>query len=417
MGVYSNYDRQRIIQEAYYGKDKLLKQAEKILGLFRRKYMKNKYFNMCNTDPLLYEFEDILAEKFGFKTVQLDIVPAMTANAYTYPAGYTYYGSKMSCDIKKTKDGFKYVGENTPTLYMAIYSYLIFSKEYTDGEIMAILLHEIGHNFSHRVSKVVNLNDALVGALCVYNFILGLMWGNPRMISNNIGIFNAFKDERKKFRDKYLCNKVAAMGYNSVRFLMNLPLSIIQNIVYFICALRIDVFIKYLVQDIVTGLYKIIPRYIDERLADEFPAIYGYGPESAMADRKMGMNASPLESAIHKVPIVSIFYDMMRIPTNIIISLSDEHPLPGSRAKNEINYLKKELEKCNKPRLKKMLMEDIKRYEKEMEDIEKNCTNFLSTTMMTDVYFTITNKLKKGEDPRAYLASAERDSNNWDKMD
>lgn len=414
MGTFSDYGKESVINEAYFGKSKDLKDAERILGIFRKKYFKHKYVNSCNSDPLLYQFEDIIADFFGFSSFFLDIKPDAVANAATYPCGWLISGK--TAKIKKTKDGFKYDG--TPSLYILIYSYLLFNPNYTDGEIMSIILHEIGHNFSERKSRIVYAQNVVRFVQCLWC----LMWDIisldiKNLILHDMPITDLGREALKDIRNYINKNKFMSVAYSGLKFVASLPLSILYN---FILIINPFVSVGRIFDNLAHTLMKnhvfIISGFCDERIADNFATIYGYGPDAMSAELKLGKYASPSVQAIESVPLLGWIYDIFEIPTTYILSLGDEHPESVSRAKAQYNYLLNEIDKCNKPRLKKELEEEIKECEKILDQLDKDSKKLLSGTLIRDNYNKVAMKLKKGDDPREYLANYERDSRAWDKL-
>lgn len=416
MGTFSDYGKESVINEAYFGKSKDLKDAERILGIYRRKYFSHKYVNSCNADPLLYEFEDMLAEIFGFKSVCIDVSPSMQANAYTYKVSCMLVGKTTK--IKKDKNGFRYDG--TPTLYIQIYSYLIFNDKFTDGEIMAILLHEVGHNFSARRSMILNVESYAVLASVLFNLILDIV--SLRLLKFCKDLFNTTSTGReiaKAIRDYIHSNDAFSYVYSLVKFLIKAPRDILDNIFGLFPSSSIlnpdkllDKFIKRLSKKHVF----VVSGFIDERIADNFATIYGYGPETMSVQTKVGKMPMPSVEMIHNIPLLGWIYDIYSIPVRYVLLLADEHPNDMSRVKAQYNYLLAEMDKCNKPKLKKELELEIRRCEEVLDKIDADSKNILSGSVVQDMYNKVALKLRKGDDIREYLANYERDSKAWDKL-
>lgn len=405
MGTYSNYNQP--INEAYYGKVKPLRDAERILGVFRKKYFGlTKHVNSANSDPLLYEFCDILCKQFGFKRFIMTINSSIIANAGTYVGGW------ITCDqakIIKTNDGFKYDG--TVNMLMIIYTQLIFNEEITDGEIMAIILHEIGHNFSQRTNNIVNVGKAaetleLIGIYLYYISTgrLGMVFEYLLLTTNEgKGIMGEL------YKALYKDNKACAALISAFQFIINLPISIYQSVMDLVPYININA----LLNSIIKKNYKLITGFADERAADNFATIYGYGPELATALTKLENSATPIRQTIHKLPVFGWVFDMMKIPKSIVWSMVDEHPTTASRAKAQYNYLLKELDKQS-PALRKAVQEDIDKMIAEQEERKKNIFNLTRGDNVSNAYNYATNKiLPRGDDPREYLT---RKNKNWNNI-
>lgn len=405
MGTYSNYNQP--INEAYYGKVKPLRDAERILGIFRKKYFGlTKHVNSANSDPLLYEFCEILRKQFGFKRLIITINSSILANAGTYGGGW------ITCEkakIIKTKNGFKYDG--TVNMLMLIYTQLIFNEEITDEEIMAVILHEIGHNFSQKTSNIVNVGKAAqtleliaIYLYCIANGWLDVVFQCLLLTTNEgKGIMGDL------YRILYKDNKACAILISALQFIINLPMGLYQTVMDLVPYINIDA----LINNALGMNYLLITGFVDERAADNFATIYGYGPELATALVKLENSATPIRKVVHKMPVLGWVFDMMKIPENIVWSMVDEHPTTPSRAKAQYNYLLKELDKQS-PALRKAVQEDIDKMIADQEERKKNIFNLTRGDNVSNAYNYATNKiLPRGDDPREYLT---RKNKNWNNI-
>ena len=234
MAVYSisnmnNYTtKNQVVQEAYFGKTPELQEAENILGRWRSKYMgtENMYITTAQADSLYYDFCNKMADIFGFDEYLLILKGAAMANSATPPIGYLFTG--QSAKVTKTKDGYKYDG--SPIMVQYIFPYMIFDPNYSDGEIMAICLHEIGHNFSHKASTIVNLKDILLIPIVILQLLLGLLLNPIGGLVQMMTFTNAGRKIYKSIIDDMEGNETVALVVSLVKFLSALPDTIVEKI-------------------------------------------------------------------------------------------------------------------------------------------------------------------------------------------
>lgn len=88
-------------------------------------------------------------------------------NAWTHPIDF-YLDTSMNMQnlVVTSSKGYRFKPEAKVSTDIAITSKLLFDPNFTDGEILAILLHEIGHNFE----SVMNQNLCTFSQL--YSFLI-----------------------------------------------------------------------------------------------------------------------------------------------------------------------------------------------------------------------------------------------------
>ena len=146
MGI---YNAPNLIQEVYFGKTNGINELQKQFSKFRGKFINStfKFSTKINIDPDLLKFNRMIENEFGFKTFSLYIINNIYYNAYTIPIGLTP-GKSMTA----SETGFKFKG-NRYTTMVCMSTGILLDKKFTDEELFAILLHEIGHNFSQNIDK------------------------------------------------------------------------------------------------------------------------------------------------------------------------------------------------------------------------------------------------------------------------
>ena len=268
-----------VLNEMYFGKPFQLVAIEDLFDKFKAAYSKSdpmksgSTFRMMIKDPILKKIGKHLSDCFGFKEVCITIARDPTLNAYTISFISDHKGNsydirenpftpkQISGAVTVTNAGFKFNQKKFATnLLVCLNLGILFRTEINTQELMGILLHEIGHNFS----KVV--------------------------ISAN----------------------------------------------------------------------KVSDR-VNEKFADQFAAMYGYGPDIASAFSKMTVNYGPIEKAFKDVPVVNILVGLSNIWDNAVMrtSVQNEHPAMRSRMEAQIRQLEQDLK--DTPELTPEMRADIKK--------------------------------------------------------
>ena len=154
-----------ILNEVYFGKVIALQQLEDTLDQLRNKYSSHwredmpRLYRVMNRDPLVQEkIPKYIREQFGFGEVIVTITNSTDLNASTLGImadknGVGYLDDMKPIQLKDviviTSEGIRYDNKKIkPTILILISMGLLFSERISTQELMAALLHEIGHNFS-----------------------------------------------------------------------------------------------------------------------------------------------------------------------------------------------------------------------------------------------------------------------------
>lgn len=379
-----------VLNEVYFG-DSILQKAQSLLTKFRSKYIGKPYTRNVNLDPDLGNFNRELEKIFGFYRVSLTIDPIPAYNAGTYPLGIrANVSEKQAGDftqkVRYTKDrnGFKY-SKDTKFVAIIIMFYGVFSDErITDREIMALLLHEVGHNFSRSFIEgggVYGLMDRVfISIRGIYGKLYEIL-GNQRLgagFNNDVAIRYAdMQREMQKSEPEINAgfDKIDKLIYKENSIMMNISYLLLPVVTVIKGAL---IYINPLFNGAITVL-RAIGGYLskhkfgykDEKFSDMFASMYGYGKELSDVFLKMEeyrMGISSLQK-IGSSTISGILFDFMSMPTEILSSLSDPHPAALARIKSQMKYLQKELENADlDPLMKKELKEQYNHLVDSVED-------------------------------------------------
>lgn len=99
-------------------------------------------------------FNRLIEKAFKLEAFNLIVQISDSYNAYTVPIGVVIDAPNANNLKVDSKSGFNYNYCKDSSLIVFIYSTLLFDMQFTDGEIMGIIMHEIGHNFQHAISPV-----------------------------------------------------------------------------------------------------------------------------------------------------------------------------------------------------------------------------------------------------------------------
>lgn len=153
--------------ESYVGKSSTLLQAEEVLGELMES-MKNDPVADYTNDPRSLELSNLLKKQFGFKKVHL-----LWHRTAEMQSGHIYtslISSKIFTEGNKllrlnNKRGY-FDQEGVHTCVINLSSTLSSHTMVTPSEYLAIIVHEIGHNFDYSIymmiSVVLNMLTAIV---------------------------------------------------------------------------------------------------------------------------------------------------------------------------------------------------------------------------------------------------------------
>lgn len=397
------------LKEAFVGKTHELLLAEQYIAQLREKYMvkNNGYYELAkslgniNMDPLLRKIEGCLEKEFGFTNVYIMVaLTAVEAQCITFPVHYNVAKYKEISDAFKNKNtGIKFDPKDDLAFIACITSSLLFSPALSSAEILAVLLHEIGHNF-----EVPLLNNTFIPS-CFK--VYGDMFIRNIMASENMSdlvkglattmIFglssNAMAEGGKKNTNKglhyvidglflakdLLFNVLGRLGTGVVDFIWR---DIIGLDPVFLKSWSLTRAINVTVQRLCTLFKKqplkftyIISDKISEKIADRFAAYYGYGTELSTALIKLTesrgtsyskyMGGIDLHSAAREIPVLGHYIGFCNFMTTEIFGImTDPHPTSMERGKDMLMTLKKDLNRSDiSPKMRKQLAAEVAKME------------------------------------------------------
>ena len=227
---------QYILNEMYFGKLPGLVKIEDYFIKLQQKYKKSNMMQNLSAyreiikDPILLKISYELMDLFGFKEVTVTIVRDDSFNAYTIPfvaddRGNSYNLEDEKIPFKKlqgaiivTNSGFKFDKKKFPVnLLVAINLGILFPNKndrlvFTIPELIAVLLHEVGHNFSLAtlgtgMNKAIKSNEVFADSFAA-------MYGYGKEFStafNKLGV--RYSDFDKSIKDTPILNIVVGLKH------------------------------------------------------------------------------------------------------------------------------------------------------------------------------------------------------------
>ena len=389
MGIFYN----NIINEVYIGETKELKEVQHNLSQFRRNIIDNNYNNMkkIKKDPWYKKFVKSVKSTFGYKTFEFEVKMSSSENAYCYSLSNQIKKNKNKYSeyVSTSKDGFKF--KNKFSCKLVITEGLITNEFYSDREIMAIILHEIGHSFYEaldgkaidmiEIRETVYLVNSILQEILSFISMIGMFKGISQLAN---GANSIYKSIKTKVKETSGVNKM-------IQNLINMGVDILK-----IALLVSGGYIPTVIMNIISKLNPIslvntIFGYKDEKSADSFATMYGYGADLSSALQKLELSKDRGEVITNKV------VDIMLLPCIILSLALDEHPDCITRAKNQLDYLEKEYDDIDDKETKAEIKGQINSIKKELDKTGKILDNFKNKDIdkMRYMYCLIISKLYK----------------------
>lgn len=368
------------IDEAYFGKTKEILDIEYAIRDIRNKFkFKKDGYTEENLkkvlDSKLYEkFTTAIKKAFGFKEVYGGFDTDQYMNCYTYPIREEKYGLMQDRFEVKGKS-IKFKPELKAVTMIVATAPLFFTDKLTNAELTAIFLHEIGHSFKQAVIPVETCLDVLRDSLgsVIFNFLSATkhtmkeLEKNPFDAITNLGaIIKASPEAKERTRKRWpsLFEKVLR-GFKN------------------------------------TSSGSV---YIDEKFADQFAAMFGYGVELNSALVKIDYDRKDIKGA----PVLNFLNTFAGLIDLSLDLMLDCHPFIGARLKSTVNVLQREIDKnstlpdSEKKRLKKQI-DSINLLALQYQNLDKS-SNY---SMAKKMYFQfIYNNLKDGDVFSKFLVGA-----------
>ena len=139
-----------ILNEVYVGRLPEINQMVTDIHNIREEYRAKGNISVLKSTKI---FEKHVEDMWGFKAFLFDIYISSIPNAYTMCAGLC-----IDCDtgsvVEYTNKGYRFCKDSNISATTKLATCLLADTVFTDEEITAIILHEIGHSFVERAEKM-----------------------------------------------------------------------------------------------------------------------------------------------------------------------------------------------------------------------------------------------------------------------
>jgi hypothetical protein len=397
------------LKEAFVGKTHELLLAEQYIAQLREKYMvkDNGYYELAkslgniNMDPLLRKIEECLEKEFGFTNVYIMVsLTVAEAQCITFPVHYNVAKYKEISEAFKNKNtGIKFDPKDDLAVIVCITSSMLFFPAFSHAEVLAVLLHEIGHNF-----EVPLLNNTFIpSCFKVYGDVfIRYITVSENMVDTITGIVvtmlfglssNYMVEVSKKNTNKgihyvidgvflakdLIFNVLGKLSTGMVDFIWR---DIIGLNPVFLQSWSLTQAINITIQRLCKLFKKeplkltyILSNKISEKTADRFAAYYGYGTELSTALMKLTdtngskyskyMGGIDLQSAAREIPVLGHYIGFCNFMTTEVFGImTDPHPTSMERGKDMLMTLKKDLKRSDiSPKMRKQLSAEVAKME------------------------------------------------------
>ena len=287
-----------VLNEAYIPNNPTI---SKIVNIFEKMSKVKISENNKEIIKLINELKNSIKKFTNANRVQIDF--DNTGICFTMPPRYSALPN-----YKITKNGIIFDDNTNVFIYINMNPYFIFNEKIklTPREITAILLHEIGHNFSHSLVPIHDILETIKISIQKRNLEILRLNNEENKMNNNIN-------------DSLLKKNLQNILLNTNNFIQNG---------------------KIILSGVLSSLSTVDrEHYMDEKIADSFATIYGFGKDLSSALYKLNKFKFIMQNKKHN-RIDGFILGTIDMTKDILFS---EHPQDITRLTNQINQLEYEL--------------------------------------------------------------------------
>ena len=370
MGIYNI----QAIKEVYFGENEIAKLQQQFTLFRARCFKERKFTKKENTYEEIFKFNRMVEKVFGFETFALQIDMGDYQNAFTLPLSTKLDLNRTDRNVKYNKNHMKFDKDVGYSCIVIITYGLLMNERYTDRELFAILLHEIGHNFSEAINKTGTLFGNINKGFIIYNIVMSSILAvlvYPIYSLNSIGNIIGSTNTMQKFIinvEEYIAkeypiftstmdtisrfSEVISSTIGKIFSKLNL-LIVVTNPLRYLKTL-LSIVVRYNPIELLMSHF----GYKEEKTADTFVTMYGYASDLSSALYKL--NYKEIKNT-KLTPYLTHLTNLMNLPIIILSSPIECHPETITRIKEQIKYLEKELEYGDiDPNMKKQIKKQIK---------------------------------------------------------
>ena len=358
-----------MINEAYIGKTPILEEAEKQIGKIREKLT---IYNVNNTNPDVLKFNRLMEKQFGMELFGLKILQTQELNAKTDTIGLRF--DHLEDDMSKfvtgnPSSGYRFTPGNKLCVIVQISTGFMCNRHYTDADIMAILLHEIGHNFADCMYDTMVLYNQGVLKSTLDSLLAQYTYAQVAEFTDNY--YNSKKDLENETKAQKKRSSRIITFFKGLR-----SKSDYRNMLFYEMIFRRSKssakaaqLWKNDVSDEEKAANRVSELRQSEIFADKFAAVYGYGDRLATSIYKMSNYA--FDDSFRKADKAGGRGKQYNYQYQLeMLSALDmeEHPQVIQRVNAIINTLEAEYKKADiDPKIKEELLSQITRLKKQIE--------------------------------------------------
>lgn len=371
------------MNEAYFG-DGPIKGIQELFSKFRAKWIGKPYNPKINYDPDLIKFNRACEGLFGYYKFAMSIDPSNSYNAFMInvdwaaPKGFDK-AAMAGLRILKTGNGFCYdKSAGVVAICMMLYG-LLRDDKFTDRELLGIMLHEIGHSFTKAVF--------MKGGLFTRHSRLSKLFGQVNdMIKDNINNDRDASDQRidADLSKISILDRVKSFFSNlAANKLTNPAQSSIHSFAMYAAAAKSG--------KQQSGNMKYYD-YTNEKFADTFASMYGYGVDVQQALMKLDDSIYKFYYPNAKTPgklsiIINVAMMSFSDFLSYIFGIQDEHPSNVTRAKVQMEYLQREIQNVDiDPAVKEELQKQLDAQKKLIDDYLNYTSDYDAQAIMRAYY-------------------------------
>lgn len=344
-----------ILEATFYGKNPELQKIESILDEMVDLGHQGKTTSTKFNDRM-YDVSVRLARLFGFTNLQINnsclcIACPTLLISLNNTAGCTLLHSNV---VKYSKFAVKAASGNGMTEYVdfdkshrgirfkpdAKYTMRMFlgmelfedhgENSLTGGEILAVVLHEIGHNF-----YVGPIREFGAEFLALSNPLDITQW----LLQTCLSILTTEGSDIIDQMTSSEFKKANAAVFNAIGTILRPLFAAGQLVSICFSLIMLSVIIAKLIISIPFKLGNSVLRYDTEKYSDAFASSYGYGAELSTGLYKLGHLSFPNLTNKKVQNVLDFLMGMYKIPLSLILTLIDEHPETNGRLLNNIKYM------------------------------------------------------------------------------
>jgi hypothetical protein len=306
------------------GKTKEMKQLESLINKMISKYKAEGIIDNSRSgledSPEKKQMEELIKKEFGFRSVEINIIPFMIPGASTIPQSILLRHACDDMPTSLTAHGEKwYDRDHNYAFYLTLNSEM-FNARFTGGEVTAFILHEVGHNFD--VSTMSYVGDFIYWATC---------FADGAILSPFIGHTIA----------KYISKFVSLIAnLTPVALLNGIGISLLKILTQIAGPFGSLSYIGMMLADKAPTpreVIRIFTGFSGERFADSFVTAYGYGPELISAVDKCNTTLQTRNKGF----LIDTWTWSGTIAPTILNMLIDPMPEAQTRARLVLDDMKK----------------------------------------------------------------------------